>query len=184
MNLADIPIGEDAPRSVHAVVEIPQKSKNKYVYDLSLELFRLKRVLHSAVQYPAAYGFIPQTLWDDNEPLDVMILSDEPLATGIIILVRPIGLLAMQDDEIVDSKVLAVPDKDPRYDGISDITAVSPHLLKEIEHFFETYKELEGKHVRSWGWSPVAFSWQAIERGMQEYRLHHSWRSDPEASPP
>jgi inorganic pyrophosphatase len=184
MNLADIPIGEHAPELVHAVVEIPQKSKNKYVYDLSLELFRLKRVLHSAVQYPAAYGFVPQTLWDDDEPLDVLILSDETLATGIIIAVRPIGLLAMEDDKVVDSKILAVPDRDPRYASVRDITDVSTHLLKEIEHFFETYKELEGTHVRSCGWSTATFAFHAIERGMLEYQRHHAWRSDPEASPP
>ena len=184
MNLADIPIGEHAPRIAHAVVEIPQRSQNKYVYDLRLEMFRLKRVLHSAVQYPAAYGFIPQTLWDDEEPLDVMILSDEPLATGIILAVRPIGLLAMQDDQVIDNKILAVPDSDPRYDNIHEITDVSIHLLKEIEHFFETYKELEDLHVKSFGWSTVAFAYQAIEKGMREYKRYHAWQSDPESSPP
>ncbi len=172
MNLADIPIGDNAPDIVRAVIEIPQKSRNKYLYDLDLEVFRLKRVLHSAVQYPAAYGFIPQTRWDDDEPLDVLVLCDDLLSPGVLLNVRPIGLLAIQDEEITDSKVLAVPVGDPRYSEVSNLTDIAAHRLREIEHFFENYKQLEGKTVRSYGWSPCLFARHAIMRGRSLYEAY------------
>ena len=180
MNLADIPIGSQAPDIIPVVIEIPQKSRNKYLYDLELELFRLKRVLHSAVQYPTAYGFIPQTLWDDDEPLDAMVLCDETLSPGVILDVRPIGMLAMKDQEIVDSKILTVPVGDPRYRDVTDISHVAQHRLNEIEHFFENYKHLEGKHVKSFGWSTCIFAKQSILRGNKAYKKHHAWRSSPD----
>jgi len=175
MNLADLPIGDHAPEIVHAIVETPRKSRIKYLYDLELELFRLKRVLHSAVQYPTAYGFVPQTVWDDNEPLDIMILTDEAMEPGILVNVRPIGLLVMKDEKTADHKVLAVPAGDPRYNGMTDITSVSTHVLKEIEHFFETYKYLEKKHVESFGWSTRDFALGTIRRAMLEYTRLGSW---------
>jgi inorganic pyrophosphatase len=177
MNLADIPIGDEAPAIVPAVIEIPKKSRTKFIYDLTLQLFRLKRVLHSAVQYPAAYGFVPQTLWDDDEPLDIIVLSDEPFTPGVLVRTRPVGLLLIQDDDELDSKVLAVPVGDPRFADITEITHVSAHLLREIEHFFESYKQLEGTHVRSFGWNPATFAHQAITRGMRAYTEHHAWIS-------
>ena len=180
MNLADLPIGDLAPDVVPAVVEIPQKSRNKYLYDLDLEVFRLKRVLHAAVQYPTAYGFIPQTLWDDEEPLDVMVLCDEILTPGVVLYVRPIGLLAMKDQAVVDNKVLTVPVGDPRYRDVTDITHIAHHRLREIEHFFESYKHLEGKDVKSFGWSTCLFAKQSILRGMKKYKRHHAWSSLPE----
>ena len=180
MNLADIPLGDRAPDIVPVVIEIPQKSRNKYLYDLKLEVFRLKRVLHAAVQYPTAYGFIPSTLFGDGEPVDAMVLCDEVLSPGVILHVRPIGMLAMEDEKMTDSKILTVPVGDPRYSDVTDIVHVSGHRLREIEHFFENYKHLEGKEVTSFGWSPCLFAKQAILHGMKAYQKHHAWKSAPD----
>jgi inorganic pyrophosphatase len=175
MNLANIPLGEHSPDIVPAVIEIPRRSRNKYSYDLDLEVFRLKRVIHSAVEYPTSYGFIPSTAWDDDEPLDVMVLGEEDFEPGVVVMVRPIGLIVMKDREITDSKILSVPVNDPRYSDIGNITDVSAHLLREIEHFFESYKHLEGHDVKSFGWSPCLFARNAILRGSKEYEKRGVW---------
>jgi inorganic pyrophosphatase len=146
MNLwKDIPAGEKPPELVNVVIEVISGSRDKYEYNLEWEAFVLDRVLHSSVVFPVEYGFIPQTWYDDNDPLDIMILSYEPLEVGCIIKTRTIGALIMEDEEGDDPKILSVPTSDPRFDGFSDIKDVHPHALREIQEFFETYKRLEPK---------------------------------------
>lgn len=154
MNLwRDIPSGDNPPDLLNVVVEVVSRSRDKYEYNLKWEAFVLDRVLHSSVVFPVEYGFIPQTWFDDNDPLDIMVLSYEPTEVGCIIKVRPIGVLIMEDEEGEDPKILSVPVSDPRFDGFHDITDVHPHLLREIQEFFEVYKRLEPKKwvkFKSW----------------------------------
>lgn len=133
-------------------MEIPQGSRNKYEYDPRFGLFRLDRVLYSAVHYPGAYGFIPGTHARDGDPLDILVMTSEPTFTGCILEARPVGMLNMQDEKGMDEKVLAVPRADPRYDEIEDLEHVSSHFLREVENFFRIYKDLEGKPVVTFGW--------------------------------
>ena len=134
------------------IVEIPKNSSNKYEYDGNLGVFRLDRALYSPMHYPGDYGFIPGTLAEDGDPLDVLALVDEPSFPGVLIAVRPVGMLAMVDQDEPDQKVLAVPNRNPRFDQIHTIDQVFPHNLREIEHFFKIYKELEEKRTEMKGW--------------------------------
>ena len=149
----NLPVGSHAPGRVNAVIEIPQGSVQKYEYDKELHVFRLDRTLYSPVHYPGDYGFIPGTLGLDGDPLDVLVLVDAPSFTGCVIEVRPIGLLRMVDQGKQDEKILAVVENDPVYKQINDCEQVFPHVLREIEHFFAIYKNLEGKTTEIAGWS-------------------------------
>jgi len=140
-----IPTGDKPPDLVNVVVEVISGSRDKYEYSLDWDAFVLDRVLYSSVVFPVEYGFVPQTWFDDNDPLDIMVLSYEPLEVGCIIKARPIGVLIMEDEEGEDPKILSVPVNDPRYDGFKDLSDVHPHLLREIQEFFEVYKRLEPK---------------------------------------
>ena len=139
--------------SIEVVVEIPKGSRNKYEYDDERGVFRLDRVLYSSVHYPTDYGYLPDTLAEDGDHLDALIIVTEPTFTGCHISVRPIGVLSMSDERGVDSKVLAVPTRDPRFDEYTDLVNVPSHLLLEIDNFFATYKVLEGKATATLGWS-------------------------------
>ena len=138
------------------VVEIPKGSRNKYEVDHETGALWLDRTLFTATQYPADYGFFPGTLAEDGDPLDVLVLLDEPTFPGCHVLVRPIGVFRMRDEAGGDDKVLAVPAKDPRYAGLrdlDDVRGVWPFLLDEIEHFFAVYKEVEpGKDTEPGHW--------------------------------
>ena len=148
---------------IEVVVEIAKGGRNKYEYDQERGVFVLDRVLYSSVHYPTDYGFIPETLAADGDPLDVMVMIEEPTFTGCHVLARPVGILIMHDEKGQDEKVLSVPVRDPRFDHISDLDDVSPHLLKEIENFFATYKTLEGKHTITLGWNNVEVALRTIE---------------------
>lgn len=154
MNLwRDVPSGDRPPNLVNVVVEVISGSRDKYEYDFEWEAFVLDRVLYSSVVFPVEYGFIPQTWFDDNDPLDIMVLSYEPLEVGCVVRTRLIGVLIMEDEEGEDPKILAVPTGDPRFDGYNDLTDVHPHKLREIREFFEVYKRLEPKkwvRFREW----------------------------------
>lgn len=154
MNLwHDIPAGEKPPNLVNVVVEVISGSRDKYEYHLEWETFVLDRVLHSSVVFPVEYGFIPQTWFDDNDPLDIMILSYEPLEVGCIVKVRTLGALIMEDEQGEDPKILSVPMGDPRFEGFHNIADVHQHKLREIQEFFEVYKRLEPKKwVRFKAW--------------------------------
>jgi inorganic pyrophosphatase len=120
---------------VNVIVEIPRGSKNKYEIDKETGLIALDRVLYSAQEFPFDYGFVPQTLWDDGDPLDVVLLTTHPLAPGILARVRPVAIMGMIDAGDPDDKLIAVPIDDPRWAKVQDLSDVNPHTLKEIEHF-------------------------------------------------
>lgn len=146
MNLwHDIPTGDEAPAHFNAIIEIPKGSFNKYEIDKETGLIALDRANYSATPYPFDYGFVPQTLWDDEDALDVIVLTTFPLAPGILVRARPVGIIDMVDSGESDAKVIAVPVDDKRWDHVKDIDDVNPHALKEFTHFFETYKILKGK---------------------------------------
>lgn len=172
MNLwKDIPVGDDPPRVVNAVVEVVSRSRDKYEYNREWQAFVLDRVLHSSVVFPVEYGFIPQTWFDDNDPLDIMVLSYEPLEVGCILKVRPIGVLVLEDEEGEDPKVLSVPISDPRYDGYESLSDVHPHVLREIQEFFETYKRLEPKKwVKFKEWKDSEEARKMVEYSLNLYR--------------
>jgi inorganic pyrophosphatase len=152
----DIDPGPDMPKIVRMIVEIPKNSRNKYEYDEELEIFRLDRFLYSPMHYPGDYGFIPGTLGEDGDPLDVLTVTEEPSFTGCLVEVRPVGLLRMIDRSQRDQKILAVQQRNPLYDGINTARQLFPHLRREIEHFFTIYKELENKKTKILGWSGAA----------------------------
>ncbi|MCE5213097.1 MAG: inorganic diphosphatase [Methanobacterium sp.] len=171
MNLwKEIPSGPSAPEVVYAVVEIPKGSRNKYEYDKDMEAFALDRVLYSPFHYPAEYGIIPQSLWDDGDPMDILVLMDEATFPGCVIETRPIGIMRMIDGGDSDDKVLGVPLNDPRFEEIKDIQDVPPSFLKEIEHFFQDYKKLEGKTTEVLGWDNASEALKAIEHSMKLYQ--------------
>jgi inorganic pyrophosphatase len=152
----DLPTGKSPPDIVTAIVEIPSGSRNKYEIDKESGYFKLDRVLYSAVHYPADYGFIPKTLHEDGDPLDVLVYIDEPTFTGCMIDVRPIGVLRMRDRGDPDDKIIAVPVNDPMTGDYHEIADLPKHYLREVEHFFGIYKDLEGKRVEVLDWSNAA----------------------------
>jgi len=138
---------------IDVVVEIPRGSRNKYEFDHERHVFRLDRRLFTATAYPADYGYIPDTLSEDGDPLDAMVLLDEPTFPGCWVTARPVGVFWMSDDAGPDAKILCVPAGDPRWEGMADLGDLPTHLPHEIEHFFEVYKVLEpGKHSTVRGW--------------------------------
>ncbi|MEO8227462.1 MAG: inorganic diphosphatase [Gemmatimonadota bacterium] len=166
----DLETGSDVPEVVTAVIEIPTNERNKYELDKQSGMFRLDRVLHSAVHYPGDYGFLPRTLGDDGDPLDILVLMTIPVFTGCLVDARPIGLFHLVDHGQPDEKVLAVPVGDPYSEGLHDLGDISPHYLKEIEHFFQVYKDLEGKDTETHGFEGAAAAKEAIRRGMRMYQ--------------
>ena len=164
MDYSRIPTGKDAPEEVNVVVEIPRGSSNKYEFDEELGIFRLDRVLYSPLYYPCEYGFIPGTLFEDGDPLDILILSTQPTFTGCVLVARPVGVLKMADDKGQDDKILAVSVHDPRFEQVMKLSDVSPHRLKEIVHFFGVYKDLEDKAVSIQGWEQVDVAQDLIRR--------------------
>jgi inorganic pyrophosphatase len=167
--LYDIDPGPDSPEIVRMIVEIPQHSANKYEYDGVLGVFRLDRALYSPLHYPGDYGFIPGTLAEDNDPLDCLVLVQQPSYPGVLIEVRPVGVLNMVDSSERDQKILAVPTRNPRYDEIHTMDQIFHHVRREIEHFFSIYKELEGKVTTMEGWGGPREARKAIGDCRQRY---------------
>jgi inorganic pyrophosphatase len=146
MNLwHDIPAGDQFPNEFNTIVEIPKGSHNKYEIDKDTGLIKLDRVNYSAAPYPVEYGFVPQTLWDDGDAIDVLLLTTAPIPTGILVNSRPIALMEMTDSGESDWKIIAVPIEDYRFDDIADVGDINKHTLKEIQHFFENIKLLKKK---------------------------------------
>lgn len=143
----DVHIGDEAPAEFQAVVEIPKGSKVKYELDKESGIVRVDRVLYSSVIYPANYGFIPQTIGDDHDPLDVLVLMQEPVVPLSIVRVRPIGMMTMLDQGENDEKIITVHMDDPEYKHFNHIQELPPHRLDELRRFFEDYKKLENKEV-------------------------------------
>lgn len=144
MNLwHDITIGHNVPHEFNCIVEIPKGSHNKYEIDKETGLIALDRANYNSAPYPFDYAFIPQTLWDDGDALDVIVLSTWPLAVGVMVAVRPVAIMDMVDSGESDAKIIAVPVDDRRFEHIHDLADVNKHSLKEFAHFFETYKLLK-----------------------------------------
>lgn len=140
-------ISPGTEEKMNVIVEIPKFSKNKYEIDKETGLIALDRVMHSAQDYPFDYGFVPQTYWHDDDALDVILLTTHPLVPGILVRARAVAILRMIDGGERDDKIIAVPTEDPRWDTTQDKKDVNPHTLKEIEHFFSTYKKVQNKEV-------------------------------------
>lgn len=155
MSFQHVPIGDNAPDIINAIIEIPARSSMKYEYDERFDVIRLDRVLHSPMFYPADYGFVPHTRADDGDHLDVIVLMSQPTFPGCMLEVRPVGVLDMEDEEGRDWKILAVSTKDPRFKDIKNLGDVDNHVQDEIKHFFEQYKHLENKWATVKGWSDV-----------------------------
>ncbi len=171
----DLPPGPNLPGVVNVVVEIPKGSRNKYEYDKHYGVIRLDRVLYAAVEYPGDYGLIPQTLVEDNDPLDVLVMVNEPTFPGAVIQARPIGLLRLQDGETPDNKLLAVPASDPLFQDYHDIADIPPHFLLEVEHFFAVYKDLEGIRVKPRGWDNAEKAREYVSWANDGYREQQDW---------
>jgi len=155
-------VGTDRP-PIEVTVEIPSGSRNKYEYDHQRHRFVLDRILYSSVHYPCDYGFIEGSLADDGDPLDVLVVISEPTFPGCVVRARPVGVLDMRDDKGHDYKVLAVAADDPRWEEAHALEDLSPHRLREVENFFQIYKELEGRRVEVFGWLGVADAWRVID---------------------
>jgi inorganic pyrophosphatase len=153
-----------APGCIHVVIEIPRGSRNKYEIDHATGRIFLDRRLFSATVYPADYGFIPDTLGEDGDPLDALVLLEDPTFPGIWVEARPVGVLWMVDEAGSDAKILCVPPREPRWKGVEDLDHLPPELLGEIEHFFDVYKMLEpGKQSSTQGFEGRDAAWHEIE---------------------
>ena len=155
--------------SINVIVEINKGSKNKYEIDKKTGLIALDRVSHTAQDFPFDYGFVPQTLWHDNDPLDVILLTTHPLLPGILVRARPIAIMNMIDGGEGDDKVIAVPVDDPRFNDIKDLSDINKHTLKEMEHFYSTYKKLQNKVVEVQGFKGKNEAEVAFEESLSIY---------------
>lgn len=155
---------------MNVVIEIPKGSHNKYEIDKATGIIKLDRVMHSAQDYPFDYGFVPQTLWDDNDALDVVVLTTYPLAPSILVPARPIGIMHMTDGGEADEKIIAVASGDPRYSEVKDIKDANQHVLKEIAHFFATYKQIQKKEVIVGEFEGKEVALAAFERAQKMYK--------------
>lgn len=167
----ELEAGPNAPAEMNVVVEIPRGSRNKYELDKNTGMYRLDRVLYSAVHYPGDYGFFPRTYAQDDDPLDALVMVSVPTFPGCVIDVRPIGIFRMTDRDEMDEKVLCVPSKDPLYAEYRTLDDVPPHFLKEVEHFFSVYKDLEGARVHPLGWEDGKVARSTIIEAMARYEL-------------
>ena len=169
MNYTSLPLGEKAPTIVNAIIEVPGGQANKYEFDKSLLVFRLDRPLYASVHYPGDYGFIPSTLGRDGDPLDVLVLLPHPTFSGCLVEVRPLGVLEMLDQGVPDEKVLGTAVHSPSHRQIRDHSDLEPHVLREIEHFFAVYKELEGKHTEVRGWKGASVAYDLIRAAHESF---------------
>ncbi|HEC33080.1 MAG TPA: inorganic diphosphatase [Candidatus Kaiserbacteria bacterium] len=173
MNLwHDVPLGKDVPEEFNMIIEIPKGSFNKYEIDKETGLIALDRANYSATPYPFDYGFAPQTLWEDNDALDVIVLASFPLYPGIVVKVRPVAVMEMIDSGESDYKVIAVPKDDKRWDSVTNLEDINKHNLKEFKHFFETYKVLKGKGdiVEIKGYKGKKEAMEAVEKSIKLYK--------------
>lgn len=154
---------------INVIIEINKGSKNKYEIDKETGIIALDRAMHTSQDYPFDYGFIPQTLWDDGDAVDVVVLTTYPLFPGVLVRVRPVAIMSMVDSGEADDKVIAVPVDDPRFSNVKDLADVNPHTIKEIEHFFLTYKKIQNKEVTVSGFKGKKEAEAAFERGRKLY---------------
>ena len=165
-----VPLGDKAPKKVNLIVEIPKGCSNKYELDKETGLIKLDRVLYSAMFYPMDYGFFPQTYWYDGDPLDGLVMTTYPLLPGVLVEVRPVALLRMVDDGEKDEKIITVPVEDPRFDSVQDLSDIEPHILKEVKHYYERYKDLQGKKVEITSIEGAKKAEEVISEGAKLYK--------------
>ncbi len=158
------------PDSINVIIEINKGSKNKYEIDKKTGIIALDRVAHTSQDFPFDYGFIPQTLWDDGDAMDVVLLTTYPLFPGILVRVRPVAIMSMTDSGDADDKIIAVPVDDPRWNDVEDLSDLNPHTLLEIEHFYSTYKKLQKKEVVIKDFKGKKEAQKAFVRGMKMYK--------------
>ena len=170
----DVPIGDDVPDEINIVVEISKGSKVKYELDKDTGLLEVDRVLYSSVVYPENYGFIPQTLADDDDPLDAIVLMQEPIQPMSLLEVRPIGLLPMVDEGENDENILCVHVEDPQYEAFTHVNELPEHRLNEIKQFFKEYKNLEEKEVEVGEISGPEDAVEYIRRAIERYKKQFS----------
>lgn len=169
----DIPPGDNPPLILNAVIEVISGSRDKYEYRHEWQAFILDRIIPSSVIFPVEYGFVPQTLSDDGDPLDIMVLSYEPLEVGCIVRVRVIGALIIEDEEGDDPKILSVLVNDARFEGYKDISDVHKHKLKEIQEFYETYKRLEPhKWVKFKEWRNAEGAKEIVTYSIKQFKAN------------
>lgn len=161
--------GPDSPEIIYAIVETPKGERNKMEYNIENGVLVLNRVLFSSLHYPGDYGLIPQTFYDDGEPMDILIMTGEPTFPGCVIQARPVGIFRMLDRDVQDDKVLAVPATDPLFAHYRDLADIPPNFLKEVSHFFEVYKDLEGARAKPIGWEDAAVAKREIQRAVGIY---------------
>ncbi len=167
----DVKTGPNPPEVVYGVIESPKGSKNKFEFDKDIMAIYLDRVLYSSVVFPISYGFIPRTLGDDKDPLDIMVLITEPTFPGCLVSARPIGVLRMKDEMGNDDKIIAVADTDPRLAEAKDLDWIPKHQLLEIKQFFTDYKKLEkGKKTEVLGWENKASAYEIINQSIKLFR--------------
>jgi inorganic pyrophosphatase len=161
--------GPKVPDIIYAIIEIPKGSRNKYELHKDSGMIVLDRVLFSSLHYPGDYGLIPRTFYDDGDPLDILLMTNEPTFPGCIIQARPIGIFRMLDRSLHDDKILAVPSTDPLFGEYHDLEDVPPHFLQEVAHFFEVYKDLEGTRTKPIGWEGADAAKAEILRSIKLY---------------
>ncbi len=156
-------------KSIDVLIEIPKGSRNKYEYDFVLNKIRFDRMLFSSMMYPGDYGFVPETLALDKDPLDVLVLANEPTFPMCVMEVKPIGVFHMTDEKGPDEKLICVPISDPIWNKLNDLEDLNPHQKEEIEHFFQVYKDLEDKKVDVGGWGDAQEAYQILEDCINRY---------------
>jgi len=171
MNLwKEIPIGDDAPEKFNVIIEIPRGSSNKYEVDKDTGLMKLDRVLYTAMFSPMDYGFLPQTYWHDGDPLDALVMTTFPLLPGVLVEVRPIAVVRMIDSGDKDEKIIAVPTQDPRFKKMQDVSDIEEHILAEIKHYYEHYKDLQNKKVEVTAIEGVKAAKEVVNEGIKMYQ--------------
>jgi len=171
MSLIDtLSLGKEAPEKFNVVIEMPRGSSNKYELDKDTGMITLDRVFYSPMHCPLDYGFLPQTHWHDGDPLDALVLTTYPLFPGVVAEVRPIGLLRMTDNGEKDEKIIAVATGDPRFEEYKDISDLSGHLKRELKHFYEEYKNLEGKKVTVLAIENKKAAKKVVQEGVELYK--------------
>ncbi len=154
---------------MNVIVEIPRGSKNKYEIDKETGLIALDRAMHTSQDYPFDYGFVPKTYWDDEDALDVLLLTTYPLSPGILVRARAVAIMNMIDSGDADDKIIAVPTNDPRWDEVQDLADINKHTINEIEHFFSTYKKIQNKEVVINGFKGRVDAGTAFARAIELY---------------
>lgn len=167
-----VPPGDQAPRIVNAVIEIPQGSRAKYEIDKDSGLLKLDRIIYSSFYYPCNYGFIPQTYGDDKDPLDILVITSQPVQAMCLMQAKVIGVMQMIDSGDADDKIIAVAQNDPSVNHYNNIEEIPPHFFEELRHFFEEYKRLENKTVQVNEFGDKSMALTIIEDAFKLYKEH------------